>query len=301
MSLAYPPSVAWGVPDPTRTLVLRRQFSAQMTRRFTELKGRVNAYMSLVPGLKGGVLPMAAQEYSDIPLIVETFIRNLEQWESETVLEELMSPGLLALLGWTYQFTNAAYSRGTSKAASSLVRFLEAVADAEAAVGAISGDILFRERLRLLGGLTFSSLEGITSAMNTEILRTITEGFIQGKTRRDIASAINNRIDKIGLTRARRLARTSIAKIFNEGSVDAYLRYSAVLGDEILGEYITAGDSLVRPRHALRAGKLYLLEVIRTLFGEPNCRCTFAPVVLSAGQVIPIKRFGPVNPLRLAA
>ncbi len=300
MSKAYPPSVSWGVSDPTRTLVLRRKFSAQMTKRFGVIKGRVNTYMADSAKFEGSGLKMAAAEYDNIPLIIDAFMRELSAWERETILDALAFPAAVTGLGWTTVFTNAAYDRGIRTASANLSSFLEDVLGTETAAE-ILGPGFFRERMRIFGGLTFSSLEGITSAMNDQILRIITEGLIQGKTRKDIARLINSRVDKIGITRARRLARTSIAHIYNEGAVDAYKGHASMLGREILGEYITAGDSRVRPRHAARAGKFYELDVIRTLFGEPNCRCTFAPVVMEIGQKMPSKRFGPVNPLRQAA
>jgi SPP1 gp7 family putative phage head morphogenesis protein len=333
-SVAVPPSIAPGVNDPTKTLMLRRKFSAQMTVRFRELKGRVNRYIADggISGSMVNVIPISNEyTYTGMAEIREEFMRWLRAQEDVTVL--VTSPsGLLYLpsartQAWTDPYVASAYDKGTQAAASGLRRAMVA-AGLIIIPGSILDEILKQmSRGRFLRQETvtapapvpppdvrdaaaaipeqpalplymdsvFAELSGIVSAMNQQISAVLAEGMLARMTPTEIARLIMRRIDNIGITRARRLARTATSAVYNGAAINSYENLTSFVDGIILARYLTAGDSYVRPRHSARNGKLYRLDIIRSLFGEWNCRCTFSPEIFGPDTDIPKSEWGPVN------
>jgi len=137
------------------------------------------------------------------------------------------------------------------------------------------------EALRIAYTRDFTDLQGITDAMSQQIRREITLGMEAALPTREIAKNINNRIDKIGLTRAKTLARTEVGRSFRLASINDAESMAEEIGLDIDWHYLwdTAQDERVRSSHARRHGRIFTREEVLLLIGDPNCRCA-TPAVL---------------------
>ena len=127
----------------------------------------------------------------------------------------------------------------------------------------------------------FTELEGITASMDAQIADVLATGIVEGVGPEEMARRINNRVDKIGLTRSRMIARTEVVQTFNQAAAFEYQRASAVIGEEILIQWLTAEDERVRSSHRERNMVVYTQEEYSDLIGEPNCRCAGLPFIES--------------------
>lgn len=136
-------------------------------------------------------------------------------------------------------------------------------------------------RVALIYTRAFNELKGITAAMDQQISRVLAQGLVEGIGVGEMARRINNRVDKVGISRARTLARTEIVRTFNEAAIAENTAASAVVGEPVLNEWVTALDERVRSSHRPRHGKVFTEEQALFLIGEPNCRCTLVPYIES--------------------
>ena len=137
------------------------------------------------------------------------------------------------------------------------------------------------DALGILYTRNYRELKGITDAMDQEISRVLTRGFAEGWNPRKMAREINDRVDKVGLTRARTLARTETIHAHSEATLN---RYESMLGADaqVTGkaELLTAGDRRVCPICESLEGTVFSLTEARGVVPvHPNCRCAFLPVV----------------------
>lgn len=279
--------------DPTRTLTLRRQFSAQMTRRFRALKGLINQAVVAedVFGLREGPVLLAELstpgpkmfEFRRNSEKVDLFMEWLDEQERRGVLEVIDVPGALGLGvedPWTNKFVQSAYQRGIARARVELLAHGYDVPDLEVEGGlsATFNRPFHVERVGLAYTRTFNELKGITDAMDQQISRVLAEGLAEGRHPREIARAINDRVDKVGLTRARTLARTEVIRAHHSAMVEEY-RSWAVEDVVVRAEWVTAGDSRVCRICAPLDGKEFSLDEIGPMIPRhPNCRCISIPV-----------------------
>ena len=133
------------------------------------------------------------------------------------------------------------------------------------------------EKVKLLAGRVFTDLKGVTDAMAAQMTRVLADGLVQGQNPREIARTLNDRIDKIGRTRATIIARTEIIRAHAEGQLDAMER----LGVEEVGvmvEWSTAGDDRVCPRCQPMDGVVLKIKEARGLIPlHAQCRCAHIP------------------------
>jgi len=120
-----------------------------------------------------------------------------------------------------------------------------------------------------------SALKGITEEMNKQIIRELIDGVQKGEGIVKLSKRITDRVDKIGITRARAMARTETVNAFVRG---AELRYTRA-GIETL-EWLTARDERVCPICAPLDGKRF---AVKSNHPRPaihvNCRCDILPVL----------------------
>jgi SPP1 gp7 family putative phage head morphogenesis protein len=114
-------------------------------------------------------------------------------------------------------------------------------------------------------------MKGVTEAMNGYLSRELALGMAGGQSPYAIARRINERVDKIGIVRARMIARTEIIQSHNEAALNEYERAEIEIGETVKVEWVATMDNRVRPHHAERDGKIYDRSVAREMLGEPNC------------------------------
>ena len=89
---------------------------------------------------------------------------------------------------------------------------------------------------------------------------------------------MNARVDKIGISRSRLIARTEIINAHKLGKIMEGQALQELLGEEIVYRWKTSGDTVVRPEHVGRNLKYYSFTRVLQLIGEPNCRCAVTVV-----------------------
>lgn len=280
--------------DPTRTISLRNAFIADATRRFRALQrvitqsvvGR-DIFQLRTPNIIGRNLePANPNAFSMLTKAeqVQAFNEWLEEQEAAGILEIVPGPG--ATEGaWSDQYVRSSYQRGLDKSLRELrAKGIDVPVTTVPGVGGVGGVFLspfHQERVQVLYTETFTALENVTAAMNEQIRRQLALGIAEGIGPEEMARRINDRVDKIGLTRAKLIARTEVVKTYNTAQVAEYQRVENVIGEEVFVQWQTAEDERVRGSHRERNGKIYTKEEYLTLIGEPNCRCTGLPYVIS--------------------
>lgn len=259
--------------DPTRTTGVRRRFEAQMTKRFRALKGQINRYL-----LEQDALSLRVNfTFRTSPEKIAGFMAWLRKQQSAGILgiHEGASVESAARSAWTNVYVSSGYTEGVNRAATQL-RKSGATVD-QRWIDAAFARPIHADRLGIAYTRTFSELKGITDAMDRAISRELARGLAEGWAPQKIASAINGRVDAVGLTRARVLARTEVINAHAEATLNSF-QEAGVSGVEVEAEILTTAGAC--PECEALEGKSFTIEEARGIIPvHPNCRCAWAPVV----------------------
>jgi SPP1 gp7 family putative phage head morphogenesis protein len=211
---------------------------------------------------------------------IDAFMDWLDEQVERGILETSSVPGRETAVSDTWQTTylRTAYERGVNHADAALV-------DAGVIPPAATIEAVFRapQHADAVGSVftrVFRELDGVTEAMSQNISRTLADGLAQGWNPRKTARELNDRVDAIGLTRARTIARTETVRAHNIGALTRY----ADMGDRIDGvtalvEFTTAGDERVCPECAALEGMTISVDNAWNVIPvHANCRCAWLPV-----------------------
>ncbi|MEW5725354.1 MAG: minor capsid protein [Thermodesulfobacteriota bacterium] len=281
--------------DPTRTTSISKRFSQEFGRRFRWLKGEIRKAVIDQDcfGLSGSSFPMTLAAPSprqfDFPRLadkVEAFMEWLKEQERAGILEVTQRPGFRRISveePWTNIYLRHAYQRGIVRARQELRKAGYDVLPIE--LGTDEGDLGLRaafnqpfhaDRVGLIYTRAYSELKGITEAMDQAISRVLADDLATGLNPRQLAREITKKVDGIGLSRAKTLARTEVVRAHHVANIAEY-RLAGAEGVEVQAEWLTAGYN-VCPRCASRQGKVYSLDEIEPLIPQhPNCRCVALP------------------------
>lgn len=262
--------------DPTRTTALRKRFMGEASRRFRRLKGRINQVVVEEDGFGLKVQRRFAFERSDEK--VEAFMEWLRGAQRDEILTVVQGvpQARAARQAWTATYIETAYQRGVAQAAGQM-RKAGAAVDQRWIDSAFNRPI-HADRVGLAYIRAYDQLEGITQAMDQQISRELAQGIAEGLNPEDIARRINNRVDAVGRTRARMLARTEVINAHAEASLNAYEEAGAQ-GVEAKAEFSTAAEGVCPECEALE-GRVYSIEESRGIIPvHPNCRCAWIPVI----------------------
>lgn len=268
--------------DPTRTLTLRKRFQREFGRRFRWLRGQIRDEVDKHDGF-GLRTNRFVFERSDAK--AAAFVEWLRQQVREGVLEVREGTPMRAAASqwWGSTYIRSAYQRGISDA-SSQMRGAGAQVEQRWVDSAFHRDI-HADRAGLAFIRAYEELEGITDAMSQQISRELADGLAQGKHPRDIADRINNRVDKVGLTRARTLAQTEVISAHAEAQLNTFTE-ARIEGVQVVAEHSTAGDANVCEICEPLEGQTYSIEEARGRIPvHPNCRCTFRPVIENGREI----------------
>lgn len=273
--------------DPTITLTLRNLAIAEVNRRFAAISKVVRE--SIVTNRVLGnaeALPANAFAYMWDGQKVEAF----KQWLDEQISDEILSvrSGNDPLRNWLNYYVGTGYEKGVAKARADLNKEINPAVwgvVGEALGAGLVMDSIFAnpahlERAELIYTRTFTDLKGVTEAMSTQMSRILANGIIRGENPEKIARELAERVDKIGKTRARLIARTEIVNAHQNATLQEAERIEAIIGKPMGVEWITMIDGLERPSHRARHGKIYTRKQAEALLGAPNCRCGIVAVVL---------------------
>lgn len=296
--------------DPTRTLTLRNAFVRDMDRRFADLIKvirqaivdqdcfglNVQTYAALTPPLPGQFnFPRTAEK-------VDAFMLWLRGQVDKGLLEttQFQRIGSSVESAWTNMYVQDSYKRGIQRARAELRKAGYSVPP-DAALGNVAGTIVspfnapfHMDRVGLMYTRTFSKLQGITAAMDTQISEILAQGLIDGDgaallARKLTATITGQGAADLGITdslgrhiparrRAQTLARTEIVRAHHAANIQEYKNWG-VEGVEVIAEFVTAGDDRVCDQCAGYHGNRYTLSEAEYMIPvHPNCRCIVIPV-----------------------
>jgi len=289
--------------DPTRTLTIRKKFVAEMNKRFRALKGLIRR--SIVDndcfGLRPQTIPLAEARPGQFKFErsadkVEAFMDWLKEQEEAGILEIIERERLGGAVEepWTNIYIDSAYQAGIRRARSELraqgvdIPEFGPVGDP---ITAAFNQPIHADRVGLIYTRVYSELKGISAAMDQQISRVLAQGLAEGRNPLVIAQMINDRVDKIGLTRAKTLARTEVIRAHHIANITEY-RNAGIEKVRVRAEWLTAGDGRVCEvcadyERRTRRNPMTLDEVEGLIPAHPNCRCVAIPVVGDAEKAEP--------------
>lgn len=272
--------------DPTQTITLRNSYEAAFYKRFRRVKGVLRTTVEENDALRiGAQSPRTVRLAS--PRDDFNFEENaqkqaaFEEWLQGAIEDEILQPvGERALLQG--QHYTGSFVRATVRKAIELARqrLRQAGFDVpDMSVDAVLNRPIHRSTLQTMYRRHFRALEGVTQEMDRQMSRTLTEGFAQGHHPRKMASALNDRIDKIGITGARRVAQTETIRTHAEATLNSYERSET---EQVVKEteFSDSDDERVCEDCEDLDGTTYTVEEARGVIPvHPNCRCSFIPVL----------------------
>lgn len=276
--------------DPTRTTTLRKRFEGEAYRRFRSLKGRIRKEVAELDGF-GLKTNRGRFDFPRSDEKVGAFMEWLRQAQRDEILgvQQGIPVNRAARQAWTSTYIESAYQRGVAQSAAEM-RAQGASVDQRWVNSAFNRPI-HADRVGLAYIRAYEELEGITSAMDQQISRVLAQGIAEGRGPLEIASQINKRVDKIGLTRARVLARTEVISVHAEASLNSY-EEAGVSGVDAKAEFATAGDARVCPECEGLEGTVRPINEARGVIPvHPNCLPGDSLVLSRSGIAAASKRW----------
>ena len=188
---------------------------------------------------------------------------------------------------WADIYIRAAYllgmqfARNYIKKNDNLMKKLDIYYDINTDSSAILSDFMIRdvhsEAVDLIYNRVYTDLEGITSTIEANLRRILSDGLVAGESPLKIAKDIVKKIDSIGINRAELIARTETIRAHHQASINEYERYG-VDKVKVEVEWVTAFDPC--SICAELSGKFFTLKEIYTMIPKhPRCRCVAVPIV----------------------
>jgi len=206
-----------------------------------------------------------------------------EDWLQEQVDRGILEVGrakrnVAAGTPWQNTYIRQAYSRGVTHADAALADM--GIIDDEERIQEVFNAPKHADGVAMVYSRAYNELQGVTDEMGQQISRELAAGLSQGENPRKIARRMNDRVEKIGITRARTVARTEVVRAHNEGGLNRYQSVESRLdGVEVLAEWSTAQDSDVCPICMSFESQTFDLKESRgRIPAHPNCRCVWLPV-----------------------
>ncbi len=296
--------------DPTRTTMLRNAFVRDVTKRFKTVRRNIitsliaNDALGLKTAKSGSSVRLSLKTNEPLPAKAFQFKTDAEKVEgfikwltAQTDFEVLgLPPATEKTLANSSQWMNTyidssfrkGLRRGQTEIAKAKLNPFSPQSVPEGAVGgtpqavAFSVDTAFAapvnaQSVQLIYTRAFQDLKGISDVMSQQISRVLATGLTEGRGPAYIARQIVDRVDKIGITRAKTLARTEVIRAHHTAMINRY-EEAQILGVTVKAEWSTAGDDRVCPDCFWLDGELFTLKEVATLIPlHPNCRCIALP------------------------
>ncbi|MCK5603048.1 minor capsid protein [Candidatus Pacearchaeota archaeon] len=265
--------------DPTKTKGIRDTWVADVNRRFNQIKREIIQKVKVEDFLEIKKTPNSAFVTNQFVFTSDTdkvndFMDWLESRTDDILLDA--DENLLFADRWQDAYIDSGYKKGVTRAIQ---------AQGGKALGELTQQALLApvhaNRVNLLYTRAFQDLKGITNEMSKQISRVLSDGLIKGYGAEKMAANLADRVDKIGRSRARILARTETIRAHAEGTLTQYEELGV---EEVIAEveWTTAGDDRVCPDCEALEGRTFTIEEARGLIPlHPNCRCAWLPVIKS--------------------
>lgn len=276
--------------DPTRTTKLRQRYVTDLRQRFLLLKRLIRttlvdydalrldprkSVMANTPVLANATAQRAFKFTNDAERVAEFMAWLLEVIDQEILEVVGNAPGIPGD-GWQKVYVREAYGRGL-EAAEAVMAQQGITLPIQPGISGMFRLPVHQNTIELLYTRQFEDLRGITRAMSTQISRELAEGLATGKNNYQIAKAIINRVDKIGIVRSEILVRTEIIRVHAEATLNGLEALGATMVTPLV-EFATAADPC--PICEDLAGRVYKIADARGLIPlHPKCRCAWLPVI----------------------
>ena len=271
--------------EPTKTVTIRKAWLADFTRRYKQLAAEVRAFFKRVQELQNFNQRPDDFVFLSDPKKILFFQRWLEAEIERIIFDGVRDPDLL----WQNKYILDAYTKGVQLAISELKNITDEIPEdfegllaiqqafALPTLGTAKSEVLTRPvhtaAIETIYVRDFTQLKGINAEMSNQMSRILADGLAAGENFNVIAEGLVDRVNKIGLTRAKLLARTESVRAYNLGHVIDVDDRVKNLGVEPKYKWNTSMDERVRSTHAKRNGHIYTTKELLPLIGEPNCRC----------------------------
>lgn len=279
--------------DPTRTTLLRKQFMADMQRRFNKVSAAIQTLV--VDEDCFGLItnyPTHLQETLIINAPAQVWRFNSDagkvtayrKWLNEQVNGSILTPiGGINNKPWTSIYIESAYMKGGIRAYTDLrkkdlaaARSMFVGGQKEFLKNTFSQSIAQR-KMELLYTRAFTDLKGVTDAMGQQMSRILVSGLTKGQAPSVIARELRKNVATMTKTRANAIARTEVIASHAEGQLDSF----AALGiDEVgvMAEWNTTGDDRVCAEcDSLSGVVMTVAEAHGLIPRHTNCRCMWIP------------------------
>ena len=262
--------------DPTKTFQLRQRAVAEINRRFAKIRKAVREAV-LVGGLVTNAVSPGQFEYTRDANKIPEF----NAWLQNEIDREILGIANGTIPApedhWLNVYVGDAYERGAKKTrayAERNINSLDSLPDYHPL-----GNPFHMERAELIFQRVYSDLKGVTEVMSSQISRELANGMMRGLNPKEVAENMADRVDKIGITRARLIARTEIVESHNRASLNEAEELEEETGVAIKMQWVTSMDGRERPSHAARHLKIYPRDEASNMLGEPNCRCSISAYI----------------------
>jgi len=271
--------------DPSRTITLRRQFQADLARRFTKLRQEI--FQLLVDedalGLKERKPFTFNAEGRWLFHTADQKVSSFLQWLKQRIVLHLVGEHLDENAWWNRYIVDG-FRRGAARAFDDTrpqVREWQDSPEAKRRLSFYNGtreEFLrssfnwptSREKVKLLASRTFTDLKGVTDGMAARISHTLVDGLTKGDNPRVIAKELAKNVN-VGKVRAQTIARTEVIRTHAEGQLQAFEQLG-VTEVGVMAEWSTAQDDRVCDVcQPLDGVVLKVSEATGLLPRHPNC------------------------------
>jgi len=283
--------------DPTETKTIRQSYARDARKRFRKLKGWIRKVIEKEDAL--GIKGKPGMDFNKAENIVITINQPIAQPQMTEriesfigVMEEKIDDDILEQVkrsvegeNWQNGYVEQSYRKGVKDSANRVSKLPSMEGVSAIAVEEAMKHPTHVDALGLLQERNFRELKGATEAMAQEVNRTLTEGVMQGQSKSKIASALNDRVDKIGITRANTIARTETVRAHSSATLN-YYQQAGLDGVEAEVEHSVVDDGRLCETCAGLEGETYKIKEARGVIPvHPNCRCTWLPVTGDATNI----------------
>lgn len=266
--------------DPTRTTALRSRFEQEMNRRFAKLRRLIAGSIIHhdILDLRTNAVPSQKFDFSSDPKKVNEFMKWVRSESNLVILGTKNGTAVKSANdAWANVYLESAYQKGLSQAASELRS--QGVKVSPTWVDGAFFQPVHADAAGIIFTRAFDELKDVTSEMADQMGAVLAQGIAEGQGPDAIARMLTDRVDKVGRTRARLIARTETISAHAKATLNAYKEAGAE-GVTVQAEFTTAGDDDVCPECDALEGTIYSIDDADGLIPvHPNCRCAFLPVV----------------------
>ena len=281
--------------DPTRTTTIRQEYARHLRSLFDEVMRQIR--VGLVENDALAIQQAPGPRDFDFPTD-SAKVDAFESWLQGAIDEEILS-------AWDGEnFIRQGAGKGIEHADTELAR--AGIDPGDSDVVTILRQPVHRDKLELMFTRNFDELEGITSAMEQQLERELSEGLASGVGPDEIARNMSERVDGIKRNRANTMARTEVIRAHSEFTLDRYEQIAGDIEVTIVAEFSTALDDRVCPMCEELEGSTYSISEMRSATFQPevaknravsefpvqppvhpNCRCAILPRIdRSAAQAV---------------